>query len=110
MNILCTICGKPMQYTEYVISPGSNEPSVRVEPCCLPPETEERISYLEEFVFDELNESMGDLIGCVDNFMENLRCYPTDFYAFSVDARKEIEDSITTLNSRMKDLIKGGIK
>jgi len=108
MKILCSICGKEMEYSEQGMSPGSNEPCAIVIPCCPPEALMDRIGYLEDEEIPEMFDVMTALIDSIDNFMEfikNENCYKD-----GKRERQEIEDCQTDLLNRIKDLQSHGIK
>jgi len=106
MKILCSVCGKEMEYSEQGMSPGLNDPGDI--PCCPPEQLADRIGYLEDEEIPEMFDVMTALIDSIDNFMEfikNENCYKD-----SKIERQEIEDCQTDLLNRLKDLQSLGIK
>ena len=61
MKIICAECGSEMD----TMSPGSNDPCIRVKPCCGDPDAIERLNYLEK---DLLNTIVRKLDFAIDEY------------------------------------------
>lgn len=74
MNILCDICGQPIEFEKVGMSPGSNDPACIVKPCCLPEDyhwTDDDSDALLKETLYYISDSMSDALICGDD--ENVK-------------------------------------
>lgn len=100
IDCVCSVCGQEMRAEFDTFRSGSNEPFMRVMPCCQDEESDSRASYVEDDELPELQENILNLIESVQKFMEH----------DSKEQRQEIADYSQELRSRIKDLISEGIR